>query len=336
MVPVRGRGYDHADIRVHRIDPLDRDFWPFPESGVDTSDAVAPPLPGNEPSAWSDTGPIRTKDIAARIKALGSPSVSELVALPRLPGGGDAKFGIDLQPLLARIAGARQPGTYLVGLLPLQGTERHWIRLQVTDLTLTSVEEPGRVHFAVTSLATAQPIQGAQIRIEGESDDEYRVLAQGLTDAQGDFSYVPRDGGQGAPRRIVVRKASDTLVLRTAPGPRQYADGNWTKPGGIWLGWPFTKTAISAREEKPRLQCHVFTERPIYRPEEPVEIRGFVRRYLHGALSNASGKGTLLVRGPDKQEWRCPVDAGRHQRLRPAFRREDRGDRRLYRLLPAG
>ncbi len=79
-----------------------------------------------------------------------------------------------------------------------------------------------------------------------------------------------------------------------------------------WLGWPFTKTAISARAEKPRILCHVFTERPIYRPEEAVEIRGFVRRYLHGALADidgtgAGGKGTLLVQGPDKQEWRYPV-----------------------------
>src|SRR5258708_13581646 len=77
--------------------------------------------------------------------------------------------------------------------------------------------------------------------------------------------------------------------------------------GGAWLAWPLTKTAISAREEKRRIQCHVFTERPIYRPEEPVEIRGFIRRYLHGTLSTTTGKGTLLVQGPDKQEWRYPL-----------------------------
>ena len=121
MVPVRGSGYDHADLRIHRIDPLDRDFWPYPPAGVDTQDAAAPPLPGNEPPAWTAPNAIRAQEIADRIKALGSPSVSELLTLPQLNGGGEAKFGLDLQPLLGRIAGAEQPGTYLVGLRPLQG-----------------------------------------------------------------------------------------------------------------------------------------------------------------------------------------------------------------------
>ena len=306
MVPVRGHGYDHADVRIHRIDPLGRDFWPFPNAGVDTADAASPPLPDNEPAAWTDPGSIPARDVAARIKALGSPSVSELLALPQASGGADAKFGLDLRPLLERISGPRQPGTYLVGLRPLQATERHWIRLQVTDLTLTAVEEPGRVRFAVTSLATARPVPGAQIRVEGQTDKEYRVLAQGVTDADGTFVYAPR-GTEAAPRRIVVQKATDTLVLRTAPGPQQYANGNWTTPTGGWLGWLFTSGGAGAREETPRTLCHVFTERPIYRPEEAVEIRGFVRRYFHGALAATAGKGTLLVQGPDKQEWRYPV-----------------------------
>ncbi len=312
MVPLRGHGYEHADVRIHRIDPLDRDFWPFPPGGVDTADAASPPLPGNEPSSWTGGQSIRARDIAARIKALGSPAVSELLALPQAAGGADAKFGLDLQPLLARIAGPRQAGTYLVGLRPMHGTERHWIRLQVTDLSLTAVEEPGLVRFAVTSLAGALPVAGAQISIEGlagagQGDQEFRRLAQGTTDADGAFSYVPRNGAQAAPQRIVVQKAADTLVLQTAPGPQQYASGNWSQPRGNWLAWSFTKTALSAREEKPRILCHVFTERPIYRPEEAVEIRGFVRRYLHGALSETEGKGTLLVQGPDKQEWRFPT-----------------------------
>ncbi len=307
MVPARGHGYDHADIRIHRIDPVGRDFWPFPKGGVETEDAASPPLPGNEPDIWTDPDPPRTRDVVARIKAFGSPLVSELLSLPQAAGGADAKFGLDLQPLLARISGSRQPGTYLVGLRPLHDARRHWIQLQVTDLALTSVEEPGRVRFMVTSLDTARPVAGAEIQIEGQADKDYRVLARGVTDADGAFFYTPHDGGQAAPERIIVRKATDTLVLRTAPGPERFANANWTRPGGTWLAWPFTKTAVTAREEKPRILCHVFTERPIYRPEEPVEIRGFVRRYLHGTLAASTGKGTVLVQGPDKQEWRYPV-----------------------------
>ena len=73
MVPVRGRGYDKADVRIFAIDPLSRDFWPFPARGVETDDDAAPPLPGNEPGAWTGSADAETAAIAARIKILGSP-----------------------------------------------------------------------------------------------------------------------------------------------------------------------------------------------------------------------------------------------------------------------
>ena len=31
MVPVDGRGQERLDLRIHKIDPLDRSFWPFPD-----------------------------------------------------------------------------------------------------------------------------------------------------------------------------------------------------------------------------------------------------------------------------------------------------------------
>ena len=293
--------------------------------------------PATNPPPGTRPPPSGAADIAARIKALGSPSVSELIDLPETTGGARRQ----IRPRSAAAAGADRrrrgsPAPTWSGCAPLHGAERHWIRLQVTDLSLTTVEEPGRVRFAVTSLATAQPVSGAQIRIEGLADKEYRVLAEGTTDAQGEFTYVPHDGAQAAPQRIVVQKATDTLVLRTAPGPEAYADGNWTHPRGTWLAWPFTKTAISARAEKPRILCHVFTERPIYRPEEPVEIRGFVRRYLHGELSLRHRQGHAAGAGAGQAGMALSGDAGRHQRLLLAFRRQDGGDRRLHRVLPAG
>jgi hypothetical protein len=54
MVPLRGHGYDHADVRIYPIDPPSRDFWPFPRTRPITSDDDAPPLPGNEPAAYAD------------------------------------------------------------------------------------------------------------------------------------------------------------------------------------------------------------------------------------------------------------------------------------------
>ncbi len=315
MVPLNGRGYERADVRVVPIDPLSRDFWPFPSGGLATNDGRAPPLPGNEPERYQDAGPIDGDAMAARIGALGSPAVSELLPLPLKRGGLDSKFGLDLKPSFARIAGDGAPGTYLVGLRAVDGVLRHWARIQVTDLVLTAVEDVDRVRFAVTSLSGAQPVPGAQIRLEGLRDGAFTTLAQGTTGADGGWTLVApldkgRDGTSAGPRRIVVTKADDTLVLE--PGvqgqgrsPQQYADGTWSKPGSAWLGW--IAAPVADRRPKPRTLCHVFTERPIYRPEEPVLIAGMIRRYEAGGLSFASGSGQVLVTGPGEQEWRLPV-----------------------------
>ena len=305
LVPLRGRGYDRADIRIYRIDPAGRDFWPFPHGGIETEDDAPPPLAGNEPEPWSGPDEIRRRAIAARIRALGSPAVSELVALPIARGGVEARFGLDLKPLFQKIAGADQPGAYLVGLRTLDGNKRRWVRVQVSDLTLTTVEEADRVRFTVTSLANGQPIGGAEIRLEGVREREFVTLARGITGADGGFAWTAQDVPRVTPRRIVVTKATDTLVLDPGRGPPQYEAENWSQPGEPWLGWVFDK--VAERRERPRTLCHVFTERPIYRPEEAVEISGFVRRYQQGGLSYAAGPGAIVINGPGDQEWRLPV-----------------------------
>ncbi|MDB5510539.1 MAG: alpha-2-macroglobulin [Enterovirga sp.] len=305
MIPLRGRGYDRADIRVHPIDPLARHFWPFPSEGLETDDDAAPPLSGNEPGLWTDKGDIGRDAMAQRIRALGSPALSELVRLPTRRGGVEAKFGLDLKPFLAKVAGPEQPGTYLVGLRPTDGGKRRWIRIQVTDLVLTAVEEAERVRFAVTSLASARPVADAEIRLEGLRNDRFVTLGRGRTDGEGAFSWTLAARQKGEIKRIVVQKGLDTLVLEPERGPSEYREENWTKPEAPWLAWSVQPD--EKRKEEARTLCHVFTERPIYRPEEPVHVKGFVRRYLGGGLFFTTKGGTLIVSGPGEAEWRYPV-----------------------------
>jgi uncharacterized protein YfaS (alpha-2-macroglobulin family) len=305
LLPLRGRGYDRADIRIHAIDPLARDFWPFPKNGVETEDSAPPPLPGNEPTHWSDNAAPEASAIAERIKALGSPAVSALLDLPIRRNGADAKFGLDLSGEFAKIAGAAQPGTYLIGLRAVDEKKRHWLRAQVTDLSLSAIEERARVRFAVTSLSTAKPVAGAEIRLEGVKDEKFVTLAHGLSDASGFFSYDPGKRAEAELRRVVVSKGLDALVVDANDAPSEYARENWTKPDGAWLAW--TTEPDAPRKEEPRTLCHVFAERPIYRPEEPVHVKGFVRAYRDGGLTIAKAGGTLVVSGPGNQEWRIPV-----------------------------
>ncbi|QND48095.1 alpha-2-macroglobulin [Rhizobium lusitanum] len=305
LVPLRGRGYDRADLRIHAVDPLSRDFWPFPQAGLDTKDDEAPPLPGKEPQKWADADDVSADAVEARIKALGSPAISQFVDLPIHKGGVDTKFGLDLKPLFAKIVGEGQPGTYLVGLRAVDDQTRHWLRVQVTDLTLSAVEERDRVHFAVTSLATGNPIDGAQIRLDGLRDGKFITLATGTTDTQGFFAWNLDQRADAKIRRVIVTKGLDTLVIDPDHAPAQYAQDNWTKPSASWLNW--TTNPEEDRTEPARTLCHVFTERPIYRPEEPVHIKGYVRSYLGGHLTLPQQGGQIVITGPDKQEWRVPV-----------------------------
>ena len=326
MLPLRGQGYTKADLRIHPIDPTARDFWPFPPAGLITRDDAPPPLPGNEPTQWAEPDPITAADMTARIAALGSPSISTLVDLPLTQGGLAQNFGLDVAPLLSRIAGAGQAGTYLVGLRPVDAATRHWLRVQVTDLTLTSVEETGAVRFFATSLATAKPVPGATIDIQQVAEDttgfvpgftlarprqRLQTVTHGVTAADGSFIWtVPNlahPHRAPALARIVVTKGTDTLVIDPLRPPPEYTVNGWRSGDGTWLGWAATG-AVAQRREQPRLLCHVFTERPIYRPEEKVMIGGMARTYLAGALEFAHGAGGIvIVTGPDDQQWKLPA-----------------------------
>ncbi len=310
MVPLRGHGYDRADLRIHAIDPLSRDFWPFPRAGLATSDTQAPPLPGKEPGFYTGAAPIPDADMVARLQALGTPAFSALMDLPIRRGGTDAKFGLDLSSAFSAIAGAQQPGTYLLGLRTVDGTQRQWARVQITDLSLTAIEEASHVRFIVTALATAQPVAGAQIELDGTRDNDFSLLTSGTTAADGSFTLrapvaFGRYGQNSQLGRIVVRKGADTLVLEPTHAPPRYAEGAWSEQGGTWLNW--ITADPGPRREPARTLCHVFTERPIYRPEEPVLIAGMIRTYRAGTFDFAAGHGDVLVTGPNEQEWHLPA-----------------------------
>jgi len=316
MLPVVGRGDERVDLRIQPIDPLDLSFFPFPDRPVEVDEAMRPPGPGETPAPWRrpDAGPD-AREIGRRIAALGSPPVSRLVDLPLRRDAGSASFGLDLRGDLERIGGAGRPGSYLVGLRRLDaGSIRQWTRLQATDLALTTLEEPQRTLFAVTSLASARPVAGAEVSVEGafvppRGDAEWRLLFRGRTDARGFVAWPAPgepDGGRIDVRRIVVAAGEDRLVLDPDRAPDAFADGRWSASGERWLQWTQWDTAF--RGEQPRDLAHLFSERPVYRPEEPVWLKGFLRTGEQGRLRPITAPVLLIVEGPGDLEWRYPLE----------------------------
>jgi uncharacterized protein YfaS (alpha-2-macroglobulin family) len=314
QLPLEGRGFERVDLRVYPVDPLDRSYWPFPDAPVALDESTRPPGPGEEPEPWQ--APDQQVNAAALIRylrALGSPPVSELVALPLRRAGATARFGLDLAPHLARLSGPDAPGTYVVGIRRLDSKRRFYMRLQVTDLALTAVEEPRAVVFAVTSLATGSPVPGARVRVEGTVDrgDQARweALFEGTTDAAGRVSWqAPGHRGRqsgAVVRRVVAQLGRDTLVLDPSHPPDGYGDGQWRPRHENWLGW--TQQDLGSRSPAPEILCHIFTERPVYRPEETVHIKGYLRQRDGGHLSPVVEPGVVVVDGPGDLVWRLPV-----------------------------
>jgi uncharacterized protein YfaS (alpha-2-macroglobulin family) len=309
MAPLEGRGFDRVDLRIYPVDPLNRSFWPFPEKPVATNEAAMPPGPGEEPQPIARDDEIDAGGLAAQLHALGSPAVSEIVTIPLRKAGAAARFGLDLKPYLERIAGPGAPGTYLVGIRRMDGGgERSWMRLEVTDLSLSTVEEQDTVRFFVTSLATGAPVAGAKIRLEGAADNRWVVHGEGTTGADGQFAWKAPGGRAGRTaemRRITVAKDADTLVIAPAHPPPVNGDGEAAaheeNDEKRWLGW--TLAPLGERREAPQILCHIFTERPIYRPEEPVHVKAWVRRWQRGTFTPVTGKVQLVVAGPDNVQW---------------------------------
>ena len=186
------------------------------------------------------------------------------------------------------------------------------MRLQVSDLALTTLEEAHRVVFTVTSLASAQPVAGAQVRVEGSEWIGGRAtwveLFRGSTDGArpARVERSRRDGGgRRAIGRLVVSRGDDVLVLDPGQAPDGFADNRWSRTYGDWLAW--TQEPLDVPRRRPERLAHLFSERPVYRPDEPVHLKAFLRTRAEGRLTPIDEELQLVVEGPGDLVWRYRV-----------------------------
>jgi alpha-2-macroglobulin len=332
-VPMEGRGFDRVDLRIVPIDPLDRTWWPFTPRPVVVDESKRPPGPGEEPSTAIDPYHLPSMEwLESHLSALGSPPLSRIVDLPLAHRGTAHSFGLDLEPHLAFLSGKNKPGHYLVGVRKLDGSsERHWARLEVTDLSLSIAEEPHRVRFFVTSLRTGRPVAGATVRVEGVEQPRYQprswtAFFEAKTNGEGAATWDPPGAEPDISRtvrRVVAELDGDVLAIDPDRPPDRFRDDRWqrgTESG--WLQWT-VNSRIDLRGDQPQTLCHVFTERPVYRPEDKVHVAGYVRTRHEGALSKASGDWVLEVRGSGNLNWVAPMTLSKTGAFHHEFAQKD-------------
>jgi hypothetical protein len=326
MLPLRGYGEPRADVRIHRIDPLHAGLWPFPGSPVVVDEDSAPPFPGEEPAGDPRTPSsfVDANQLGQHLRLLGSPLVSRLVDLPLADKAGTTTFGLDLKPLLDEAVGANRPGTYLVGLRRLTGrAERAWVRVQVTNLSVTSVEETGRAVLYVRALDSGEAIKGATFKLEGSrTANEKLVRAEWVGQSDGEGRIVVAPLSWAGLDRASVTNGDDTLVIDPNERLPTFANNHWSSSGS-WLRWLLSANLPGPVNDGPL--AFVFPERGIYRPGESVFLKGFVRSRVSGELRVPGDlkRYGMQVLGPDGTAYPLTVKTSPLGGLEATFKEAD-------------
>lgn len=181
-----------------------------------------------------------------------------------------------------------EPGMYFVGMEPRsQSNESRWRDARVVVVAtanLTLKTTTSEALFWLTDLNTARPIEGIPVRIV---DGQNNLLASGTTGRDGllalDFPANPDDPyatyfavageGEGSEVYAVVEKGWSANV--------EYYEF------GVWSDYYSFSNQPAA---------YIYTDRPIYRPEQTVHYKGIVRLNddLHYSLPSASTIGLTI------------------------------------------
>jgi uncharacterized protein YfaS (alpha-2-macroglobulin family) len=212
-----------------------------------------------------------------------SPPASALVKQGDVSLPGDRnQQRIDLLDL-----GKLQPGTYVVQVRG-PGTLQDRQIMVVSPYALTIKRSDAQVFVWAVDLASGKPAPGLALSAATYVYENHAASAPtdlGATDAQG---IVKRDVSVGSP--------NDSLFVWSAAGPA-FAFGTTSWGDGIGP-WDFGLPADYAHTD---LAGSVYTDRPIYRPEQNVYIRGAVRIDQHdqGYALPSGQQAHLTVNDPE-------------------------------------
>ena len=223
---------------IHKIDPLDRSFWPFPDRPLVVDESKRPPGPGEEPPRKPTTARATSRqELQQHLATLGSPPVSALVTLPLKREGQRGRLrprpGAAPREALRRGQAGHLPGRPAPA--STAGSDRSWMRVQVTDLSLSDARGAARRALRVTSLSTGRRSRARKVRVEGTLTTGEQVDDAGprvTTDATAASPGTPPGStrtvaGTSCGGSSCRRATTCSCSTRRAP-PDGYADNQWS------------------------------------------------------------------------------------------------------------
>src|SRR5690606_1982367 len=131
----------------------------------------------------------------------------------------------------------------------------------ITDLGASTVDGDDGVHAFVRTLSTAQPVEGATVRLVAVNNE---ILGEATTDADGRALFAPglvRGTGGRAPQ---------ILTVETAGGDYAFLDISRS-------AFDLTDRGVEGRPSPGPLDLFATTERGVYRPGETVFLTALLR-----------------------------------------------------------
>ena len=184
--------------------------------------------------------------------------------------------------------GALKPGAYAMVARPSELTHESW-REQATqwfivsDLGLTAFSGDDGVHAFVRSLAEAQPVAGASVRLVARNNE---ILATATTDGNGYARFAPGETkGEGG-------NAPAILVAENGAGEYAFLDLATN-------AFDLSDRGVKGRDAPGPIDGYLYTERGVYRPGEEVNVTALIR---DNAGAAATLPVTLIVLRPDGVE----------------------------------
>ncbi len=183
---------------------------------------------------------------------------------------------VDLSEALKSVPGASATGNLIVKIAPDAGplaglfnrdlaqrvrdyTSYHWV--QVTQIGLDAFFDSGEVTAWANSLADGAPLADVEISLwpNGKS---------GVTDASGVTKLALPAPDQSGAALLVARKGDDTAFI--PQNSYYYSQGD---------GWRANPESYEAR-------YYIFDDRQMYRPDETVSIKGWIRAITPGVTGD--------------------------------------------------
>ncbi|MBE0690963.1 MAG: Ig-like domain-containing protein, partial [Anaerolineae bacterium] len=183
-------------------------------------------------------------------------------------GVGDEYFVESTSPQVTPVdvtgeTGALAPGIYFLRATAPETSSQGWQPLNhfliVGTANLTLKQSVDQALIWATDVQSGEPIANAPIRLYGQ---DYAMLGEGVTDADGLLKLdLPRNADLYQPRMAVLNDGGQFGI----------GLGQWSN--GI-EGYDFAQPTEYFVEQ---YRAYVYTDRPIYRPGQPVYFRGVIR-----------------------------------------------------------